>query len=312
MPLLFVSIVFSSFSEDKSVLIRVGALAVAGNLPLALSQEESVSPLSKAKVMLDLYSSPIAVEAAYRAGAVEAAAVNLSQALIMADDGIPLKVVIVLDRNGSALVIGGDSESALKGKIIGGSGDDTVQFLVFNRFLKNKKLSLGYDVRFLFIPFSRAIELLREKKIYGFCLPEPYGAYAQQEGLAKKVVFSKDIIPNHIDNVLIVRPVFIKKHSHAVKELVKSITESCRFIEKDKKASGGKQTALMQAGIFNIPHRVLEQILSSPADRVSFINPEFSPDEISKTAGSMIKLGILKNKPKLDDILDTSFIAPPR
>ncbi len=297
----------SSFAQDK-VLVRIGVMPVIEHLPLVLSEKESVVSLHKAKVKLDMYTSWTALEAAYRTGAVDAAAITLPKALLMAYDGVPLKIVLVVNRNGTSLVLNSDSPSELKGKIVGGSGSDTMQLVVFDKFLKSINLSLGYDVRFILIPFSRALPLFEKNRIYGFCLPEPYGAYAQNKHLARKVILSKDIIPQHIDSVLIVNPNLIKKHPSVVKEIVKSITLSAKFIEDDKKSSSSRQTAMSQLSVFNIPPKVVREALTNPYDRVLFKNLIPSSKEIADIMDTLIKLEVLKGKINLKKIIDTSFI----
>jgi len=297
----------SSFAQDK-VLVRIGVMPVVEHLPFVLLEKESAAPLHSAKVKLDMYTSWTALEAAYRTGAVDAAAITLPKALLMAYDGVPLKIVLVVNRNGTALVLNSDSPNKLKGKIVGGSGSDTMQLLVFDKFLKSINLSLGYDVRFILIPFSKAFSLFERNRIYGFCLPEPYGAYVQNKHLAGKVILSKDIMPEHIDSVLIVNPGLIEKHPAVVKEMVKSIVLSARFIEDDKKSSSSQQTAMSQLSVFNIPPEVVQEALTNPYDRVLFKNLIPSAEEIADIMDTLIRLKVLKGRIDLKKIVDTSFI----
>lgn len=285
----------------------MGVIPLVEHIPLILAQKDT-NLSSKTKVSLDMYTSWTGLEAAFRTGAIEVACVTLPKALLMAYDGIPLTMIMVINRNGVSLALKGDSAEALKGKIIGGSGSDTMDLIIFSRFLKEKKLKLGYDVRLMLIPFSKAISLLKEDRIYGFCLPEPYGAQAEKEGAAKKLLLSKDIFPNHIGNVLIVNPKVLKSNPELIKQLVKNITKAAAAIEKDKKDSQGKQTALMQVDIFKISPDVVAKALTAPKDRILFDNLRPSEKEIEEIMQNLMSLGLMGGKVNLKDIIDTKYM----
>jgi NitT/TauT family transport system substrate-binding protein len=301
---LFVTLPVFAQQEEN---IRVGVIPLVEHIPLILAQKDT-NLSSKTKVSLDIYTSWTGLEAAFRTGAIEAACVTLPKALLMAYEGISLNIIMVVNRNGISLALKGESAEALKGKIIGSSGNDTMDLIVFARFLKEKKLKLGYDARLMLIPFSKAISLLKEERIYGFCLPEPYGAQAEQEGVAKKVLFSKDIYPNHIGNVLIVNPKVLKTNSEVIKLLVKNIVKAGAAIEKDKKDSQGKQTSLTQVDIFKIPPALVARSLTMPKDRITFDNVMPSEREVEEIMQDLMSLGLMGGKVNLKDIIDTKYL----
>ncbi|MFC1621485.1 ABC transporter substrate-binding protein [Candidatus Omnitrophota bacterium] len=305
----FILWVFPCFGNTKTV-IRVGVLPIIEHLPLVVSQKETAKPLPNVEVKLDIYTSWTALEAAFRTGAVDAAAITLPKALIMAYEGIPLKIVLAVNRNGSALVLNSDDPEDLKGKIIGGSGSDTMQLVLFHRFLKEKGLDLGYDVRSLLIPLNRSVALLKEERVYGFCLPEPYGVLAEREDIAGRTILSRDIFPDHLGSVLIINPKNKKLHQAVLKEWLTSVVRSAEFIEEDKNTSGGRQTALTQKDIFHINIDVVQQALTKPKDRVIFKNLYPSIREVEEIMEIIMKLGILGGsvKAKLSDLIDTGYI----
>ena len=297
----------SGFAQQQEEKLRIGLLPIIDHLPLVISQKEIAVPLKGVRIDLDLYRSWTGLEAAYRTGAVDGAAIDLSKALIMAYDGVPLKIVLVLSRNGTALVVNSDNPEDIKGKIIASSGSDTIQLLIFNEFLKKKGLRMGYDVRSVITRFAKATMRMKEEKFYGFCLPEPYGALAEEEGVVNKLILSKDIVPNQISSVLIVSPQVIASKPGMIKTWVRSVIKSMEFIERDKTASGGRQSAVSQTDVFRFDPKVVERILTGPLDRVSF--KDFSPSEteIKETAIKLMKVGILGGLVDFKKIIDKEY-----
>lgn len=298
---------FPLFCQEEEPL-RVGILPIAEHLPIVISKTQIAFPLKRVKVKLDLYTSWTALEAAFRTKAVDAIAITLPKAILMAYDGVPLKIVLVLARNGTALVLNDDSKESLMGKLVGGSGSDTTQLIIFKKFLKTKELRLGYDTRNILVPFDKAISYLKEERIYGFCLPEPYGVLAENEKVAKKIILSRDIAPGHISSVLIIQPETIATKPGRSKEWVESVIKSAEFIEQDKKNSGGRQVAVAQAKILNIDVQSVIKVLSSPADRVSFKDLTPVASEIQAVMKETMDIGALAGTIDPDKIIDDQYI----
>ncbi|MFA5118609.1 MAG: ABC transporter substrate-binding protein [Candidatus Omnitrophota bacterium] len=295
------------FAQQEEYNMRVGVMPLVEHIPLLLAQQEIATTVAKEKVQLDVYNSWTALEAAFRTGAIDGAAITLPKALLMAYEGVPLKILLNVGRNGSTIVLNSDSVDELKGKIMGGSGNDTMDLLVFARFLKDKKLRMGRDVRYLLIPFSRTISLMKEDRIFGFCLSEPYGALAEKEGVAKRVILSKDVYPNLINSVFIVSPKVLKEHPDVVKAFVKGLIKAGNFIEKDKNDSSGRQTAMSQVNIFKMNPELVSRSLTMPKDRIIFKN--FTPQlqEIEEIAKNLMSLNVLSGMVNLKEIIDTRY-----
>ena len=299
-----------SFSQEKDeTILRVGVIPLVEHIPILLAQNElAASGVSKTKVVLDIYTSWTGLEAAFRTGAIDMAAITLPKALLMSYEGISLKIMLVVNRNGSAVVLkGGDSAKDLMGKITGGDGNDTMDLIVFSRFLKDRKLKLGYEVRSLLVPFNKGISLLKEDRLYGFCFPEPYGALAEKEGVAKKMFLSKDIYPNHVGSVLIVNPNALKTHGDTIKVFIKSVIKQSAVIEKNKQESQGKQTAMAQVNIFKIEPGIVGKVLTTPTDRILFKDLTPTVKEADEVMKALMSLGILSGNVNLKDIIDTRY-----
>ncbi len=293
-------------AQDKEV-VRVGILPVLEHLPIVIAKKEIAAPLSRIKIDVDLYTSWTALEAAYRTGAVDAVAITFPKAVNMAFEGVPLQILLVLNRNGSELILKDDTASALKGKITGNTGNDTIQLYLFKKFIRSKNLRFGFDVRALLVPLKRAVSLFSEGRIFGFCFPSPYGLMAQKKS-GGKIILSRDILPGHIDSVLIVRTETIQKKRAAIKELVRSLQKAGEFIENDKDESGGVQSALAQEDVFHFPKDIAAEALSRPKDRIVFSDMVPGKDEMRQLIKELVAEGIAAGMVNVNEIVNKRFV----
>ncbi|MFH2144993.1 MAG: ABC transporter substrate-binding protein [Candidatus Omnitrophota bacterium] len=295
--------------ENKKLQLTVGIIATLEELPIVLSKKETTMPLNKIDLKLEVFNSWTALEAAFRTGMVDAAGITVLKAFKMQLDNVPMKLVLFLHRKGSSLVFSQETTPEnLKGKLIGVSGNDTNQVLVLERFLEQKGLKLGYDVRYILVPFRRAVALMKEEKIAGFVLPEPYGVMALAEpDLVKDYILGKDIMPEGIDVVLIINPKKIEENRAAIAEWISSIVKSGAYIEEDKRKTAGEQVSLIQQDILNIDPTLMQKALGNNIQAIDYSDLYPNISDLEKVMKKGLSLDILSGVVKLSDVVDTSF-----
>ncbi|MBU1043409.1 MAG: ABC transporter substrate-binding protein [Candidatus Omnitrophica bacterium] len=296
------------FAQDK-VVLKVGVLPIIESLPLAISGAQSAIANSNITVQVEVFSTWTALEAAYRTGIVDIAAMTAPKAIKMAGNNIPLKILMSLHRNGNMLVTNFTQDSAeqFEGTIIGVSGNDTGQLILLSEFIKKQGLKLGPQVRYIAIPQSKALELLSSGKIQGFLLSEPYGSMALAEGIAKQAFPGVEIMDNFVDVLLIANPLIIKSHQKEVKKLVEAVNQAGKMITKDVVSSKGKQAAFSQLEILGIDPEIVSMSLCSPISKIRFDDLTVSLDELKKIEKLALSLGILNAGIDLSKITDTQF-----
>ncbi|MFH1062847.1 MAG: ABC transporter substrate-binding protein [Candidatus Omnitrophota bacterium] len=296
------------FAQDK-VVLKVGLLPIIESLPLAIGATQAEVSNANMSVQIEVFSTWTGLEAAYRTGIIDIAAMTAPKVIKMANRNIPLKIIMGLHRNGDMLVtnFSQDSADSFRGTMIGVSGNDTGQLLLLAEFLKSKGLELGPDVRYIAIPQTRALDLLRTEKIQGFLLSEPYGTMAQAEGIVKTAVPGVAIRDNFIDVVLMVNPLIIKRHSKELKQLVDAIKKSGQIIEKDLKNSGGKQIAFSQFEILGIDPEIVQKSLNNSASKIRFDDMRIKQEDLENVEKQALDLGILDSAVNLADIIDNQF-----
>jgi ABC-type nitrate/sulfonate/bicarbonate transport system substrate-binding protein len=298
-----------AFAEDK-VTLNIGVLPIIESLAVVICETQPEIMQSNIAIHIEVFSTWTALEAAYRTGIVDIAAMTAPKTLKMAISNIPVKILLGLHRNGDMLVTNFDlaSPDKFKGTIIGVSGNDTGQLLLLSKYLKKHDIVLGRDVRYIAIPQTKAVDLLRIGKIQGFLLSEPYGTMAQaEEGLVKGAVSGAEINENFVDVVLIAKPSILKTYPNEIKLLVAAIKKSGLMIEKDVKKSQGKQVSFLQADVLGIVPAIVQKSLCNPTSKIKFDDMQIDLNELKEIEKQALSLGILDSGVNFNDIVDTQF-----
>jgi NitT/TauT family transport system substrate-binding protein len=109
--------------------------------------------------------------------------------------------------------------------------------------------------------------------IEGFIVGEPHCAKAELGGYGKVLYFMKDVWPNFISCVLVVRQELINERRPLVQELVDGIASSGLWLEegKDQGAEHRKRASVVVGKLFyNQDPKLLEYVLTKPLDRVHY------------------------------------------
>jgi NitT/TauT family transport system substrate-binding protein len=139
--------------------------------------------------------------------------------------------------------------------------------------------------------------------IDAYFVGEPHAAKAELDGTGRVLYHAKDIWPNFISCVLVVREELIAEKPHVVADLVRGIAESGEWAERNRLAA-----AKVAAPYFRQDQALVEYVLTQPPDRVSYRTLTPTRDEMEQIMKYAIKAGILKGPIDLDQLTDLRFI----
>ncbi len=94
----------------------------------------------------------------------------------------------------------------------------------------------------------------------------------------------------------------INSHPEAVQELVTGFTRTAAFIESNPAGAAKASTRILGQR-----PELIEKVLTSPRDRLSFLNLTPARADFAATQDYMIKFGIAKNKVDVAGYLDDRF-----
>jgi NitT/TauT family transport system substrate-binding protein len=245
---------------------------------------------------------------------IDATFMNAPLAPKLVMDGVPVKIVYLGHRDGSALMVGTDSPiqkfEDLKGKIVAIPGRFSNQNIFLHRQMK--KLGMPFDsISIKEVPPPEHPSSLAAGAIDAYIIGEPHAAKAEMEGYGRVLLQMRDAWPEFISCVLVVRQELIDERRPLVEELVRGIAASGEWLDKDREqgAQHRKEAALVASGkaFYNQPTALLEYVLTKDVTRVSYTKLKPLEENFDETMDLAVELGILPRKIPFEDYVDTSF-----
>lgn len=230
-------------------------------------------------------------------------------AMKLRQQGVRVKIVYLGHRDGTAMMVRKDSSIAriadLKGKTIAVPNRFSNQFLIAFKGLREAGLSLQ-DVKIVEMPPPDMPAALYSKAVDAITSGEPFMAQTQLEGYGRVLYQAKDIWPNFISCVLVVREDAINQHPQWVQRLVDGIARSGKWLE------GGMEHRMAAAenisrDYYNQKPELLRYVLSEPPDRVTYSNLQLARKDFEFIEGLAREAGILDAPMTFEDYADARF-----
>ena len=211
---------------------RLGTNLWPGYEPFYLARELGILPSSQ--VQLVEYPSASEVIRGFRNGALDAAALTLDEVLLLAQNNIPVKVVLVLDISAGGDVIMARPEierfEDLAGKRIGVESNALGAYVI-SRALELNGMALK-DVRIEKVAVSGHEAAYRSGQVDAVVTFEPVRTALARHGARE--IFSSKAIPGEIVDVLVVHEDYLNKHGAQVAAIVDSWFNALRYMDEQR------------------------------------------------------------------------------
>jgi NitT/TauT family transport system substrate-binding protein len=237
-----------------------------------------------------------------RQGSLRATFILAPLAMALRRAGTPIKIVYLGHRDGTTLMVHRDSNirrfADLKGKTVAIPHNYSNQRILLAREMEKQQMQPG-DLNLVVYPPPEMPSALQKRSIDAYIVGEPMAAKAEVDGFGRVLAFTKDIWPNFISCVLVVREDLIREDRPLVQELVDGIAASGQWIDApgDDLAAGVRRAdaepaddpaAAVLPGEWGTSHRMqaaaiaarreyfhqdpelLRFVLSKPPDRVRY------------------------------------------
>jgi NitT/TauT family transport system substrate-binding protein len=232
-------------------------------------------------------------------------------AMKLVADGVPVKIVFLGHRDGSALTVAKDSTvrefKDLAGKRVAIPSRFSNQHLLMKRMMKERGMALDAIELVEMAPPDMA-SALAARSIEGYIVGEPHNAKAEIGGYGRILHFMKDLWPDFISCVLVVRQEVVDERRALVQELVQGIGDSGAWLDQEEDSLAHRKRAAEVVGklFYNQDPKLLEHVLLNPG-RVSYKNlvpPRETFDEIMDLA---VETGVIGRRMRFEEYCDTSF-----
>ena len=233
-------------------------------------------------------------------------------AMQLRQQGAPVKVVYLGHRDGTAIVVGTNSDirdfGDLRGKRVAIPSRFANQNLLMHKMMKEWGMPYG-SINLVELPPPDHPSALAARAIDGYIVGEPFAAQAEMDGYGRVLYHTKDIWPEFVSCVLVVRQELIDDEPAIVQELVDGIASSGKWLDEDL---AHRMDAAEVAGrhYYNQDPELLKFVLSKPVDRVKYTN--LAPlkadfDEIMELA---VELNVLEGPIAFEEYTDDRFVKP--
>src|SRR5439155_11099946 len=171
---------------------------------------------------------------AYLSGYTPATFSLAPMAMALREQGIPIKIVYLGHRDGTAMMVHKDSQiyriEDLKGKRVAVPNRFSNQRLLVFKALKERGLSVN-DITLMEMPPPDMPAALYAKAVDAISSGEPFMGQTELDGYGRVLYQAKDLWPNFISCVLAVSERTINEHPEWVQQLVDGIARSGKWLE---------------------------------------------------------------------------------
>ena len=249
---------------------------------------------------------------AFISGYTDATFILAPLAMKLVEDGVPVKIVYLGHRDGSALMVHKDSGifriQDMRGKRIAVPNRYSNQRFLIYKALKERGVKLE-EVDLVEMPPPDMPAALYARAVDGITSGEPFMGQTELDGYGRVLYYTKDVWPEFISCVLAVRQDVINTQREKIQELVDGIARSGVWL--DTHMNNRMQAAQFVAkGYYNQNPRLLEFVLSKPPDRVKYTNLNVRRPDFEEIQQIGLESGILQKKLDFLEYADPSFVPP--
>jgi NitT/TauT family transport system substrate-binding protein len=243
------------------------------------------------------------------AGHLPATFMLAPMAMALAEQGVPVKIVYLGHRDGTALMVGKDSGILtvrdLRGKRVAIPNRFSNQNLLLRKALADQGMTVD-DVEILEMPPPDMPAALYSKAVDGITSGEPFMAQTEMDGYGKVLFQAKDIWPGFISCVLVVSQKAIDENPEWVQNLVTGIAKSGMWLEggMDHRMAAAQAVATQY---YNQDPRLLRFVLSKPPDRVTYNKLRLARADFDRIAGMAFEAGVLTRRLAFEEYADIRF-----
>ena len=240
---------------------------------------------------------------------IQAAFIVAPLAIALKAQGVPVKIVYLGHRYGSAVVIRNDGAirtfADLRGKTIAIPSRLSDERLLLFRAMKVWGIKPS-EMRMVEMAPPDVTGALAAKAIDAFAMGEPFPSQAEMGGYGRVLFHAKEYWPDYISCVLVVRQDVIDSRPEAVQVLVDGIARSGLWLEKGK---DHREDAADFVGRFyyNQKPALLRWALTNPLSRVMYSPLAPRKADFDLVRDLMIETGVLQRRIEFDEYTDTRF-----
>lgn len=252
------------------------------------------------------------IKEALMSNKMQAAFMVAPMAIALRAQGVPVKIVYLGHRYGSAVVVRKDgpvrSVSDLRGRTIAIPSRFSDERLIVFRALAANGMT-AKDVKMVEMAPPDVAGALAASAVDAFSMGEPYPSQAELYGFGRVLFHARQYWPDYISCVLVVRQDVIDQRPEAVQVLVDGIARSGLWLDEKERARRHRLAAadFVARYYYRQDPRLLRWALTNPIDRVQYQPLEPTRRDFETIVDWMVRTGVLEKPIAFDQFVDTTF-----
>ncbi len=240
---------------------------------------------------------------------MQAAFIVAPMAIALRAQGVPIKVVYLGHRYGSALVVKKNGPiktfAEMRGRTIAIPTRFSDERLLIFRAMKKWGIKPG-EIKMVEMAPPDVAGALAAGAIDGFVMGEPFPSQAELGGYGRVLFQAREYWPDYMSCILVVQQDLIDKRPDVVQTLVDGIARSGLWLDKGKPH---REDAADFVGRFyyNQKPALLRFALTHPLDRVMYTPLAPRRADFDMVRDLMLETGVLDKKIDFDEYTDTRF-----
>ena len=240
---------------------------------------------------------------------VQAAFIVAPMAIALKAQGVPIKVVYLGHRYGSAVVVAKNGPvktvADLRGRTIAIPSRFSDERLLVLRAINRAGMQQG-DVKMVEMAPPDVAGALAAKAIDAFSMGEPFPSQAELGGFGRVLFQAREYWPDYMSCILVVRQDLIDQRPEVVQALVDGIARSGLWLQQGKPH---RDDAADFVGRYYYHQRpgLLRWALTKPLDRVMYTPLAPRKADFDLVRDLMIQSGVLDRKIEFSEYVDTRF-----
>jgi len=249
------------------------------------------------------------IKEALIANRMQAGFVVAPMAMALRSQGVPIKIVYLGHRYGSAVVVRSDgpvrTPADLRGKTIAIPSRFSDERLIVIKVLKQLGMTTS-DVKLVEMAPPDVAGALAAKAIDAFSMGEPYPSQAEMGGFGRVLFHAAEYWPDYMSCVLVVRQDVIDRYPHKVQMLVDGVARSGLWLDE---GVPHRELAADFVGryYFRQPPALLRWALTNPVDRVAYTRLTPRRADFDLVRDLMMETGVLDRKIEFEEYVDVRF-----
>jgi NitT/TauT family transport system substrate-binding protein len=252
------------------------------------------------------------IKEALMSNKMQAAFMVAPMAIALRAQGVPVKIVYLGHRYGSAVVVRKDgpvkSFRDLRGRVVAIPSRFSDERLIVFKALRDNGMRAD-EVKLVEMAPPDVAGALAAGAIDAFSMGEPYPSQAELGGFGRVLFHARQYWPDYISCVLVVRQDVIDTRPAAVQTLVDGIARSGLWLEDGQRKQAHRVHAADFVGryYYRQDPKLLRWALTHPLDRVMYepLSPRRRDFEL--IVGLMRDTGVLDREIEFKEYIDTRF-----